>query len=89
MYRINGELRPVEHPPLTEEDMIAVVDEIITAKKKVELAEQGTCDFAYSILDVSRFRVNVFHQRGMLRVAIRAVKLHPDLRRAEPAGAKP
>lgn len=76
MYRINGELRPVEHPPMTEEDMDRVVEEVINPKKKIELSEQGTCDFAYSIPDVARFRFNVFHQRGMLSVAVRAVKLY-------------
>lgn len=75
IYRINGDLRPVDHPPLTEADMVQVVDSIINPRKKVELQEQGTCDFAYSIADVARFRVNVFHQRGLMSVAIRAVKL--------------
>ncbi len=75
IYRINGDLRSVDHPPLEEKDMVEVVDSIITAKKKVELQEQGTCDMAYSIQDVCRFRVNIFHQRGMLSAAIRAVKL--------------
>jgi len=75
MYRINGELRPVEHPPMTDADVGKVVDEVISPKKKVELQEQGTCDFAYSIPNVSRFRFNVFHQRGMLSVAVRSVKL--------------
>lgn len=76
IYRINGELRPVEHPPLTEVDMAKLVDEVINPKKKAELQEQGTCDFAYAIPGVSRFRFNVFHQRGQLSVAVRAVKLN-------------
>jgi twitching motility protein PilT len=76
MYRINGELRPVEHPPVSEEDMDKVVDEVTNPKKKVELSEMGTCDFAYSIPDVARFRFNVFHQRGQISIAVRAVKLY-------------
>ncbi len=75
VYRINGDLRSVDHPPLTDADVQSVVDSIITPKKKTDLAELGTCDFAYSIQNLARFRVNVFHQRGMLSVAIRAVKL--------------
>lgn len=76
IYRINGELRPVEHPPVSEEEMDKVVNEVINPRKKVELSEQGTCDFAYSIPNVARYRFNVFHQRGQISIAIRAVKLH-------------
>jgi twitching motility protein PilT len=75
MYRINGDLRPVESPALTEEDLNKITDEVVSPKKKIELQEQGTCDFAYSLINVSRFRFNVFHQRGLLSIAIRAVKL--------------
>jgi twitching motility protein PilT len=75
MYRINGELRPVDHPVLTGKDIEDVVGEMTTAQKKVILDQQGTVDFAYSMPNVSRFRVNVFRQRGQVSLAIRTVKL--------------
>src|SRR5437868_2474819 len=74
--RIDGELRPVEHPDITSEDLEQLVSEMMPAQKRVILSELGTVDFAYSIPNVSRFRVNVFHQRGETSVAIRSVKLH-------------
>ncbi|MBX7245182.1 MAG: PilT/PilU family type 4a pilus ATPase [Candidatus Sumerlaeaceae bacterium] len=75
LYRINGELRPVEHTPLTDKDILEAIDEIMAPRKKVILDEQGTVDFGYSIPNVSRFRINVFRQRGSLSMAIRTVKL--------------
>lgn len=74
-YRINGELRPVEHPALTSDEVEKLVNEIMPSSKKVLLAELGTVDFAYSLPGVARFRVNVFHQRGTLSIAVRSVKL--------------
>ncbi len=75
VLRINGELRPVDSPPLTDKDVEDIATEMMSPAKKVILEEVGTVDFAYSIPGVSRFRVNVFHQRGTLSVAIRLVKL--------------
>jgi twitching motility protein PilT len=75
-YRIDGELRPVEHPPVTADDLENIIAEIMPAPKRVILAELGTVDFAYSLQGVARFRVNVFHQRGSVSIAVRSVKLH-------------
>lgn len=79
MYRINGDLRPVDHPPVTTKEIEAVLAEMISPRKRVLFDEQGTVDFAYSIPDVSRFRINAFRQRGAVSIAIRTVKLRiPD-----------
>ena len=37
------------------------------------LKEQGACDFAYSLPQRSRFRVNVFRQRGTYAVVMRVI----------------
>jgi twitching motility protein PilT len=75
-YRIDGELRPLEHPAVTQNDIEDIIKDMMPPAKQVILAEQGTVDFAYSMPAVSRFRVNVFRQRGVLSVAIRSVKLN-------------
>jgi len=46
------------------------------------LRERGEIDLAYSLPGVSRFRVNVFHQRGSVGAAIRLIPRNiPDLER--------
>lgn len=75
MYRIHGELRPVEHDTLTQKDIMDVVTQMVPAQKRVILDELGTVDFAYTMPKISRFRINVYRQRGQMSVAIRAVKL--------------
>ncbi len=35
--------------------------------------EKGELDFSYAIASLSRFRVNAFHQRGAVAIAVRIV----------------
>lgn len=73
MYRINGELRPVDCPALdpkqTEEAMLSLTP---TRKRQV-FDEIGTADYSFAIPGVARYRVNIFHQRGSVTLAIRHV----------------
>jgi twitching motility protein PilT len=79
MLRINGSLRPVEHPPLDDKTTAEVMQQITPSPKRKVFDEVGTADFSYSIPKVARFRVNVFHQRGSVSIAIRLVTFEiPD-----------
>jgi twitching motility protein PilT len=71
--RINGALRPVDHPPLDAKMTSEVMQQIAPPAKRKLFDEQGTADFSYSIPNVARFRVNIFHQRGSVSIAIRLV----------------
>jgi twitching motility protein PilT len=73
MLRINGALRPVEHPVLTDKDTAEVMQTMTPPQRRTIFDEIGTVDFSYSISNVARFRVNVFHQRGSISLAIRRV----------------
>jgi twitching motility protein PilT len=75
MYRINGELRPVDQPRVGAKEVEKTAVEMMTAAKRIILDEKGTVDFAYSLPGVARFRVNAFRQKGMLSIAVRMVKL--------------
>jgi len=79
MLRINGALRPVEHPPLDEKTTVEAMQAITPPLKRKVFDEVGTADFSYSIPKVARFRVNIFHQRGSVSIAIRLVSFEiPD-----------
>ena len=81
MLRINGTLRPVEHPPLDSKTTSEVVQAMAPPSKRKTFDEVGTADFSYSIPNVARFRVNIFHQRGSASVAIRLVSFDiPDFK---------
>ncbi|KPL11897.1 hypothetical protein AMJ85_02545 [candidate division BRC1 bacterium SM23_51] len=73
MLRINGNLRPVEHPPLDAKTTAGVMHQMTPPGKRKVFDQQGTADFSYSIPQVARFRVNIFHQRGSVSLAIRLV----------------
>ena len=79
MLRINGTLRPVEHPPLDDKTTAEVMQQITPPAKRKIFDELGTADFSYSIPKIARFRVNIFHQRGSVSIAIRLVSFEiPD-----------
>lgn len=74
MIRIDGSLRPLEdYPKLSTVDTEEIIDFMVSDRNKRLLSQEGSVDFAYSLPGVSRFRVNAFHQRGSLTLAIRTV----------------
>ena len=75
--RIGGRLRPVEMDPISCEHAQAWVDEHVPRIFKDKWDKDGQVDFAYSSDDVGRFRVNAFHQRGLVSIVMRHIKSRP------------
>jgi twitching motility protein PilT len=71
--RIDGELEPLEHPPLRPEDLKALAEQLMTPRQVKQFAEEKECDFAIGVPGIGRFRVNVYQQRGSLCYAMRAI----------------
>lgn len=71
--RVNGELRSIDLPKLFPNDTEAIISPILGEFQKKVLNEYGEVDFAYSIPELGRYRVNVFKQRGSLACVIRLV----------------
>ena len=74
----HGELTPVEIPglsPLQPADISRIARDLIGGNEQAlrTLKEQGACDFAYSLPQRSRFRVNVFRQRSTYAVVMRVI----------------
>jgi twitching motility protein PilT len=65
-----------EYNPITVEDMTNFISEILakSENKKAELIKNGEVDISYSIPNVSRFRVNIYRQRGTYAIALRVLK---------------
>lgn len=73
VFRINGQLVRTEHPVLSVQDTASFVEEITKEEQRQRFMEQGELDFSFAISGVSRFRVNLFRQRGSMGLAIRVV----------------
>ena len=63
MLRINGDLKKLDHPLLTKEDVHSMVYDIMNDHQRKIFEEQHECDFSFEMGDIARFRVNVFMQR--------------------------
>ena len=73
-YRVDGELRPSEFPPLSPGDTESIAAELLPAQKSEGFAKTAEADFGYTMPGVGRFRINVFRQRGVVGLAIRRVR---------------
>ena len=71
--RVNGNLYDMDYKKLLPEETKELILPILTDKFKAILAKVGEVDFAYSIPNIGRYRVNVFKQRGSLAAVIRVV----------------
>ncbi|WP_297888485.1 PilT/PilU family type 4a pilus ATPase [Sulfurihydrogenibium sp.] len=64
------------------ENMLNFIHKILekSENKKSELLKNGEVDISYSLTGVSRFRVNIYKQRGTYAIALRVLKTSiPDL----------
>jgi twitching motility protein PilT len=72
--RVSGDLIPiVKVAPLTAEDAIGLVSEILTPENKALFFQNKDLDFAFATADGNRFRGNVFFQRGYVGAAFRLI----------------
>jgi twitching motility protein PilT len=74
MVRIRGELIPSGFDTeLTPDDTKALIYSILTDDQKAKFEEEHELDFSIGIPGVSRFRVNVFMQRGCVSGVFRTI----------------
>jgi twitching motility protein PilT len=74
MMRLKGDIRQMQMPPLSQEEMERLLFPILTERMKRILEETGGADFAHVVgNDECRFRVNLFRQRGRLSLVARRV----------------
>jgi twitching motility protein PilT len=72
--RIAGKLKPVDMDPITCPEAEAFVLEHVPRVFKGKWDDEGQVDFAYAAEGVGRFRVNAFHQRGLVSIVMRHIK---------------
>jgi twitching motility protein PilT len=75
---VNGQLMQVNIPGvgvLTAGDTAHIAADLLghNAQAVQKLKEQGSCDISYSLPKISRFRVNIFTQRGSCAIVMRVI----------------
>lgn len=73
MIFVMGRWTPLTDQSLTDHDIVACVDGMLSDLQQRKLHEVRDLDFSIGIPDVGRFRLNIHYQRGTLAVAIRAI----------------
>jgi twitching motility protein PilT len=75
--RVHGSLRYLpDYPELTPDDTKLLVRAAVSDSQWEMFQRSRELDFAYSVEGVSRFRVNVYAQRGSFGAAFRAIPHH-------------
>jgi twitching motility protein PilT len=63
MLRIHGDVKKLDHAPLTQEQVHSMVYDIMSDSHRKLFEETRDVDFSFEMGDVARFRVNIFMQR--------------------------
>ena len=72
--RVDGHLRPVEgYPQLTSTDTKQLAYSVLTDAQKHRFEEKLELDFSFGVKGLSRFRANLFNQRGAVGAVFRAI----------------
>lgn len=71
--RIDGKLIPLDTPPLTPADTKQLCYSVLTDAQKYKFEEEKEIDFSFGVKGLSRFRANVFFQRGAVCGAMRSI----------------
>ncbi|HET8679837.1 MAG TPA: type IV pilus twitching motility protein PilT, partial [bacterium] len=73
MLRIDGALVPISEERLQDEQVRALIAELLTGEQLETFYRKLELDCAYSLPGYSRFRVNIYQQRGGIGAAIRTI----------------
>lgn len=71
--RLHGKMVPFNLPPLTPTETKQLAYSILTDAQKHKFEEDKELDFSFGVKGLSRFRSNVYMQRGAVAVAIRTI----------------
>ncbi len=71
--RIDGKLHPLKMPPLSPPETKQLCYSILTDAQKHRFEESNELDLSFGVRGLSRFRANIFMQRGAVAGAFRAI----------------
>jgi twitching motility protein PilT len=89
VIRVNGNLRPLspKAPVFDAAALKNIAQSMMSSRQRIAFEKNKELDMSYGIAGVGRFRVNVFQQRGTVRIVIR--HLSQDVPQFEELGLPP
>ncbi len=75
VLRINGKLIVVKDEPVSPEELRKIAVKIMSKDQQHEFSARKEIDFAIGVAGLSRFRVNVYLQRGSVAIAMRTIPI--------------
>ncbi len=76
MLRHKGELVPVKHPPLSDEDTHYICQHLAGVADEDKLKKEvSDLDGTFALPNIGRFRYNIFRQRGKYAAVLRVIPL--------------
>src|SRR4029077_401001 len=73
LIRLNGRLISSQKEVFTPETVKQIAYSVMTDAHKKRFEEEGELDMSYALDKVSRFRVNVYRQKGTLALSLRVI----------------
>ncbi|HQL23275.1 MAG TPA: ATPase, T2SS/T4P/T4SS family, partial [candidate division Zixibacteria bacterium] len=73
VVRVDGRLQRLNYDVLTSEQTKKLCYSMLTEKQKLKFEQNSELDFSFGIEQMSRFRCNVFMQRGNIAVVLRQI----------------
>src|SRR5580658_8528544 len=73
LRRIDGDIVPLKLPPLGDVESKALCYSVLTEEQKIEFEKTSELDLSFGVKGLSRFRANVYVQRGAVAGAFRAI----------------
>lgn len=65
MLRVHGDVKKISPEPLSKEQVVTIIRDIMNDAQAKEFDENLECDFSFEVPGLARFRVNAFnHNRG-------------------------
>jgi twitching motility protein PilT len=73
LLRIDGAIVPLKLPPLSPVETKQLCYSVLTEEQKIEFEKSKELDLSFGVKNLSRFRANIFLQRGAVSGAFRSI----------------
>jgi twitching motility protein PilT len=73
MIRVHGDVTPLPYPPLDANSTKQLCYAVLTEQQKKKFEEESELDFSFGVQGLSRFRGNLFLQKGAVGGVFRAI----------------
>jgi twitching motility protein PilT len=73
LMRVDGKLEPIDHEAVSVDELIETFRNMMSETQLAMYVDTREADFSYEVAGVARYRVNLFHQRGLPGGVIRMI----------------